>query len=97
MKRGISIYSRDVWNFVDVAALVLLLGGYLVRVFDSSNPWGRGLYAMSAPLLFARILFFAQILRFQGPMVQASCDYFRSPQRRVYRLVFLPLCLGCWL
>lgn len=72
MTRDINTYSRDVWNFVDLAALILLFGGYLVRVFDGSNPWGRGLYAMSAPLLFLRILFFAQMLRFQGPMVQAS-------------------------
>ncbi|CAM9861414.1 unnamed protein product [Sphacelaria rigidula] len=70
MERDMNAYSQDVWNSVDLTALFILVGGILVRVFDSSSPWGRGLYAISAPLLFSRILFFAQMLRFQGPMIQ---------------------------
>ena len=87
MERDMNAYSRDVWNSVDLTALVILVGGILVRVFDSSSPWGRGLYAMSAPLLFSRILFFAQMFPFQGPMIQASGVRLCFPQGAGYRLL----------
>lgn len=96
MERDMNAYSQDVWNSVDLTALFILVGGILVRVFDSSSPWGRGLYAMSAPLLFSRILFFAQMLRFQGPMIQASRVHFRLPQSGGYMLLIGSLCLACW-
>lgn len=64
-------YFEDDWNILDVLSLVVLLAGFLVRSIDDTSPWGRALYALSAPLLFSRFLFFVQILQFQGPMIQA--------------------------
>lgn len=76
MRRDSSLYTADHWNAVDLLGLGLVAGGLAVRIADETSPWGRGFYALSAPLLFSRVLFFAQMLRFQGPMVQASsiCD-----------------------
>ena len=72
MVRDFEAYLDDHWNILDVLSLALLLGGFIIRNTDSANPCGRALYALSAPLVFSRVLFFAQILPFQGPMIQAS-------------------------
>ena len=72
MNKGFRLYFEDHWNVFDVLGLLFLSGGLLLRCFDSSSSSGQGLYALSAPLLVARILFFAQILSSQGPMVQVS-------------------------
>lgn len=71
MRRDVSLYTADHWNPIDFLGLSLVAGGLVVRIADQTSSWGRALYALSAPLLFSRILFFAQILRFQGPMIQA--------------------------
>lgn len=63
-------YFEDDWNILDVLGLVVLLAGFVVRSNDYTSPWGQALYALSAPLLFSRFLFFLQILQFQGPMIQ---------------------------
>ncbi|CAM9349916.1 unnamed protein product, partial [Hapterophycus canaliculatus] len=64
-------YMRDQWNVLDVTSLILLFVGAIFRamggVTDNSS---RSCYALSAPLAFARILYFAQALPSQGPMVQ---------------------------
>lgn len=72
MKGRLDVYVRDVWNILDVLGVVLLAIGFLVRVKDYESQWGRALYALSAPLLFSRMLFFVQVFRFQGPMIQVS-------------------------
>ena len=72
MWRGLDEYMKDTWNLLDGLGLAVSLGGFVVRCVDPASPWGRSLYALSAPLLVSRVLFFAQILPFQGPMVQAS-------------------------
>ncbi|CAM9403921.1 unnamed protein product [Ectocarpus sp. 12 AP-2014] len=64
-------YMRDQWNLLDVTSLILLLGGAIQRMYGQvDDESSRALYALSAPLAFARILFFAQILPSQGPMIQ---------------------------
>lgn len=63
-------YFEDRWNILDVLSLAALLGGFIARSVNSASPWGQALYALSAPLVFSRFLFFAQILQFQGPMIQ---------------------------
>lgn len=70
ISRDLHGYLRDRWNALDVLGLTILGCGIVVRAIDMENPWGRALYAMSAPLVFSRVLFFAQILPFQGPMIQ---------------------------
>ena len=70
--RNFRTYLQDRWNYLDVLGFAMLFGGMIVRLADSESPWGRSLYALSAPLMFSRVLFFAQILKFQGPMIQVS-------------------------
>lgn len=72
MRKDVGEYTEDAWNVLDGLGLLVSLSGLCVRFFVKTSPWGRSLYALSAPLLFSRILFFAQVLPFQGPMVQAS-------------------------
>lgn len=71
MANDTEAYFEDDWNIMDVLGLVVLLAGFVFRSSDSTSPWGRALYALSAPLVFSRALFFAQVLQFQGPMIQA--------------------------
>lgn len=68
--RDIEAYVRDRWNVLDFLALGTLAAGWGVRMFMSKSLWGRALYAVAAPLLFTRLLFFAEFLPFQGPMIQ---------------------------
>lgn len=70
MKRDLEAYRRNFWNVLDVLGVMILLFGFLVRVADYESQGGRSLYALSAPLLFSHVLFFAQVFRFQGPMIQ---------------------------
>ena len=89
IKRNLNIYLQDPWNFFDALALVMLAGGFFVRLADGGSSWGRALYALSAPLVFSRILFFMQILQFQGPMIQVGVDQIRKPHRHRTCLFFL--------
>lgn len=66
------IYRRDPWNVLDVAALLLWGGGFVTRLVKNDEIWGQYLYALSAPALFARLLFYGQILPNQGPMIQVG-------------------------
>lgn len=75
MRRDFSWYIADQWNLVDLLGLGLLAGGLIVRYTNETSSLGRTLYALSAPLVFSRVLFFAQMLRFQGPMIQASVGH----------------------
>lgn len=66
-------YFLDRWNVLDVGCLCLMFFGLCVRAFDPADSiLARSMYALSAPLAFTRILFFAQILPSQGPMIQVS-------------------------
>ena len=81
MKRDFVFYLQDRWNVLDVLALVILAGGFFVRLIDSGSLWGRGLYALSAPLVFLRVLFYAQYLPFLGSMVEVSVHLSRKIRR----------------
>lgn len=72
MDRDFVAYLQDRWNVLDVLALGILAAGFSFRLVDSGSPWGRALYALSAPLVFSRALFYAQYLPFQGSMVEVS-------------------------
>ena len=72
MTRDVIVYLEDRWNVLDVLSIMILAGGFVVRCTDSGSPWGRALYALVAPLIFLRVLFFAQYLLFLGPMVEVS-------------------------
>ncbi|CAM9399535.1 unnamed protein product [Ectocarpus sp. 12 AP-2014] len=70
MKRGIRAYFKDQWNVLDALGMLFLFVGLVIRWDDWTSTWGPAFYALSAPLVVARVLFFAQILQFHGPMVQ---------------------------
>lgn len=72
MKRDLHSYCRDQWNVLDFFTLLFLTAGWSFRWVDSEGPWGRAFYALGAPFLFSRVLFFAQYLPFQGPIIQVS-------------------------
>lgn len=74
-------YYRDKWNWLDIPALFLLATGFVVRLADALGPddhtdnVGEALYLLSAPLLFARVLFFAQIHPAQGAMIEVRTGW----------------------
>eukprot|EP00752_Nemacystus_decipiens_P005574 g5043.t1 len=70
MHRNIGMYLKDKWNVLDALGLLFVFIGLVIRWDDSSSPWGPAFYSLSAPLVVSRILFFAQILPYQGPMIQ---------------------------
>ncbi|CAN0095471.1 unnamed protein product [Scytosiphon promiscuus] len=70
LRRGVDLYIADHWNPIDMLGLGLAAGGFIARFADRTSSSGRVLYALSAPLIFSRLLFFAQLFRFQGPMIQ---------------------------
>lgn len=72
MWRSVARYVRDPWNVLDVLGLGFLFIGLVFRLTDWASPLGPAFYALSAPLLVSRVLFFAQIVPFLGPMIQAS-------------------------
>ncbi|CAM9407845.1 unnamed protein product [Scytosiphon promiscuus] len=72
LRRDVNLYLADHWNPIDLLGLGLAAGGFIARFTDRTSSLGRVLYALSAPLVFSRLLFFAQLFRFQGPMIQVS-------------------------
>eukprot|EP00752_Nemacystus_decipiens_P011600 g10301.t1 len=70
LRRDFTLFIADHWNPIDFLGVGLVASGVVVRLADRTSPWGQTLYALSVPLLFSRVLFFAQILRFQGPIIQ---------------------------
>ena len=89
MGRDFVVYLQDRWNVLDVLSLVILAGGFSVRLIDSGSLWGRGLYALGAPLVFLRVLFYAQYLPFLGSMVEVSLHLSRKNRRNLLSTVFV--------
>eukprot|EP00904_Undaria_pinnatifida_P012808 jgi/Undpi1/8658/HiC_scaffold_25.g11123.m1 len=64
-------YILDKWNVLDVTSLCLMFMGLCYRAFGGADSNASlYLYALSTPLAFSRLLFYAQILPSQGPMIQ---------------------------
>lgn len=72
MNRDIRQYFKDRWNVLDAFGLLFLFIGMVIRWEDWTSPWGPAFYALSTPLVISRVLFFAQILPFQGPLIEVS-------------------------
>lgn len=70
-------YWQDKWNWLDVLSLVLLSSGLYIRIGGGDEDIRKVLYALSAPLVFSRFLFFAQILPRQGLVIQVIV-FFKS-------------------
>lgn len=88
-------YIKDPWNVLDLLGLVFLLVGLIIRAIDWTSEWGPAFYALSVPMLVSRVLFFAQVLPFQGPMIQASLGESESlcgvaTVRRLFVIVYVP-------
>lgn len=72
---GIQEYFQDKWNILDMLSLLLLSAGLYTRWWgssDSQTSTAKVFFALSAPLVFSRFLFFAQILRRQGLVIEVS-------------------------
>lgn len=67
-------YMMDNWHKLGLFALQICIVAFIVRVVDPKSSWGPGLYALAAPLLFWRILYFAQVFSFQGAMIQVRAS-----------------------
>lgn len=72
MHAGVYEYVKDEWNWLESISLLLLAGALFYRIGNSDGNTGRALFALSAPLVFSRVLFFGQVLRRQGLVVQVS-------------------------
>lgn len=71
-------YFLDRWKIPQVLALQMSLAGFVVRALYPGSTWGRGLYAVASPLMYWRLLYYAQILPSQGTTIQVG--------RLLYRL-----------
>ncbi|CAB1099736.1 unnamed protein product [Ectocarpus sp. CCAP 1310/34] len=69
MARNYGRYLEDQWNALDLLGLLFFTIGFIARVVDWTQQLGPAFYALSAPLLVSRALFFVQIHPLQGPMV----------------------------
>ncbi|CAM9165014.1 unnamed protein product [Ectocarpus fasciculatus] len=71
MRAGFVEFWRDKWNWLESLSLLLLAGGLTIRILNSDVHQGRALFALSAPLVFSRVLFFGQFLKRQGLQMMA--------------------------
>lgn len=65
-------WVKDEWNWLQSISLVLLASALYYRIADRNGSSGRALFALSAPLVFSRVLFYGQVLRRQGLVVQVN-------------------------
>ncbi|CAM9587237.1 unnamed protein product, partial [Ectocarpus fasciculatus] len=68
--RSLDRYFEDQWNALDLLGLLFFAIGFIARVVDWTHQLGPAFYALSAPLLVSRALFFVQIHPLLGPMIQ---------------------------
>lgn len=68
-------YVKDEWNWLESLSLLLLAGALFYRIGNSDGSTGRALFSLSAPLVFSRVLFFGQVLRRQGLVVQVNAAF----------------------
>ncbi|CAN0013273.1 unnamed protein product [Ectocarpus fasciculatus] len=68
--RSLDRYFEDQWNALDLLGLLFFTIGFIARVVDWTNQVGPAFYALSAPFLVSRALFFVQIHPLLGPMIQ---------------------------
>ncbi|CAN0108570.1 unnamed protein product, partial [Hapterophycus canaliculatus] len=67
-------YFQNKWNWLECLSLSLLAGGLFIRIVDSDVHQGRALFALSAPLVFSRVLFYGQVLKRQGVVIQVRTE-----------------------
>lgn len=79
MWSGFQEYWQEKWNWLDAFSLILLSIGLYIRTSLGDPALIRVFYALSAPLVFSRILFFGQVLPRQGLVIQVgACSPVRS-------------------
>ncbi|CAB1104558.1 unnamed protein product [Ectocarpus sp. CCAP 1310/34] len=83
MARNFGRYCEDQWNALDLLSLLFLTVGLVGRVVDWKSQLGPAFYALAAPLLVSRALFFVQIHPLQGPIIQASGEFRQVAKRNV--------------
>ncbi|CAM9739915.1 unnamed protein product [Ectocarpus sp. 4 AP-2014] len=70
MWKNLAGYLLDRWKAPHFLALVVALAAFLARAIDSDSSWGRGLYAVGSPLMYWRLLYYAQVIPSQGSTIQ---------------------------
>ncbi|CAN0538203.1 unnamed protein product [Ectocarpus sp. 12 AP-2014] len=70
MWKDLAGYLLDRWKAPHFLALVVALAAFLARAIDSDSSWGRGLYAVGSPLMYWRLLYYAQVIPSQGSTIQ---------------------------
>eukprot|EP00752_Nemacystus_decipiens_P004796 g4364.t1 len=64
-------FVKKEWDSLDMSAIFLLAAATTANLVQRSGTVGRAFFAVSAPLLFARLLFFGKIFKRQGVVIQA--------------------------
>lgn len=85
-------YLQDKWNWLECISLSLLAGGLFIRIDDSDVYQGRALFALSAPLVFSRVLFYGQVLQRQGVVIQVRTGKKSAAPLLLLQLHYLRLC-----
>eukprot|EP00752_Nemacystus_decipiens_P011859 g10519.t1 len=78
LNRMVSAFTRyvfyDTWNFLDTSTILCILIAFVFRMIALNNDFflfhAQFFYALSAPLLFSRLLVLSQIDATLGPMTQ---------------------------
>ncbi|CBJ49208.1 Transient Receptor Potential Channel [Ectocarpus siliculosus] len=70
MWKDLAGYLLDRWKAPHFLALVVALAAFLARAIDPDSSWGRGLYAVGSPLMYWRLLYYAQVIPSQGSTIQ---------------------------
>lgn len=90
MYLGIQEYFQDKWNVLDMLSIILLSAGLYIRWwgnYDEDTATGKVFFALSAPLVFSRLLFFAQILRRQGLVIEVRARFHVTRPYSKYRSI----------
>lgn len=66
-------------ELLDLLSLLFFAGGLISLYSESSIMWGHAFYAISAPMFYDRLLFFAQIFRIPGHMTEVCFRTAREP------------------
>lgn len=80
MSLGIQEYFQDKWNVLDMLSLLLLSVALYIRWW-----WGNHDEYTATGKVFSPLLFFAQILRRQGVIVEVSAQFYVARPYNQYR------------
>lgn len=87
---GVLTFWKDRANWLTVVSLALLASSSIIRIHDKTKiSTVQTLLALSAPVVYIRFLFFAQVLRRQGLLIHVSDDHVCVASSTLAGAVFL--------